>query len=213
MFSRIIIGWPLTAVFAFATVSAQSPATMGAIRCESCALTGQKPEPSDPAKNDVVPRVEPVFFSGALNGSAVPDATLRTLFIARVLGTSPLRLEMLDSRAQHVESEDGHHHGRHPRRKGSGYVRCRCVAINDGSRRRCEILVADAPLQRSRDGRVDASQRDRARPDDLLEGRPVVSELRKVTGPATWFHPAPATPNCQNRSGRLIVYNRPRAVC
>ena len=58
MFSRFIIGLPLTAVFAFATVSAQSRVTTGAIRCESCALTRQKPEPFDPAKNDVVPRVD-----------------------------------------------------------------------------------------------------------------------------------------------------------
>ena len=49
-------------------------------------------------------------------------------------------------------------------------------------------------------------QRDRQKPESFLDGRPVVSELRKVTGRATWFHPAPATPNCQNRSGRLIVY-------
>src|SRR4029077_2717004 len=94
---------PLTAVFAFATVSAQSPATTGAIRCESCALTGQKLEPFDPAKNDVVPRVEPVFFSEALTRGAETEATLRILFIARVLGTSPLRLELLDSRAQYVD--------------------------------------------------------------------------------------------------------------
>ena len=50
-------------------------------------------------------------------------------------------------------------------------------------------------------------QRDPQKPDSPLDGRQVVSERRKVTGPATWFHPAPATPNCQNRSGRLIVYD------
>jgi hypothetical protein len=102
MFCRFTIGVSLTAVFAVATVSAQSAATNGVIRCESCALTRQKPEPFDPAKVDTVARVEPVFMPGALTGSATPQITLRILFIARVLGTSPLRLEMLDSRAQHV---------------------------------------------------------------------------------------------------------------
>src|SRR5881296_2170913 len=43
--------------------------------------------------------------------------------------------------------------------------------------------------------------------ESILGGRPVISELRKATAPTTWFHRAPATPNCQNRSGRLIVYN------
>jgi hypothetical protein len=39
-----------------------------------------------------------------------------------------------------------------------------------------------------------------------LHSRAVISELRKVNGKTPWFHPAPATPNCRNRSGRLIVY-------
>jgi hypothetical protein len=66
MFSRSIIGLSLTTVFAFAILSAQSSALTGAIRCESCALTGQKLEPFDPAKADVVLRVEPVFAPGEL---------------------------------------------------------------------------------------------------------------------------------------------------
>jgi hypothetical protein len=103
MFRCFTIGLSLAAVFAVATVSAQSAATTGAIRCESCALTRQKPEPFDPAKVSVVARVEPAFMSGALTDSSAPDLTLRTLFIARVLGTSPLNLELLDSRTQHVD--------------------------------------------------------------------------------------------------------------
>jgi len=102
MFCRFTIGLSLTAVFVVA-VSAQPAATSGAIRCESCALTRQKLEPFDPAKVDTVARVEPVFLPGALTGSATPQLMVRTLFIARVLGTSPLRLEMLDSRAQRVD--------------------------------------------------------------------------------------------------------------
>ena len=43
------------------------------VRCDSI----------DPVKNEVVPRVEPVFFSDAPTGSATPDATIRVLFIAR----------------------------------------------------------------------------------------------------------------------------------
>ena len=73
LFSRSIIGLSLTALFAFATVPAQSSAITGAIRCESCAPSGQKPEPFDPGKTDVVPRVEPVLVSGALIGSAGPE--------------------------------------------------------------------------------------------------------------------------------------------
>ena len=210
MFSRFIIGLPLTAVFAFATVSAQSPATTGAIRCESCALTRQKPEPFDPAKNDVVPRVEPVFFSEALTGGARSEATLRMLFIARVLGTSPLRLEMLDSRAQHVDRKmavviDDVHGGRDPGTCGVDVWRTMGTMA----------VAADVkpllPTLRFNDLVTGAwmLQRDRQKPESPLDGRPVVSELRKVTAPATWFHPVPATPNCQNRSGRLIVYDEP----
>ena len=205
MFSRFIIGLPLTAVFAFATVSAQSPATIGAIRCESCALTGQKLEPSDPAKNDVVPRVDPVFFSEALTGSARTEATLRVLFIARVLGTSPLRLELLDSRAQHVDRKmavvvDDVDGGRDPGTCGVDVWRTMAVAADVKSllaTLRFNDLVTGASIL----------QRDPQKPDSPLNARFVVSELRKVTGRATWFHPVPATPNCENRSGRLIVYN------
>ena len=52
-------------------------------------------------------------------------------------------------------------------------------------------------------------QQNPARPGSPLDGRPVINELRKVTGWATWFHPAPAAPNCQNRSGCLIMYLEP----
>jgi hypothetical protein len=207
MFSRFIIGLPLTAVFAFATVSAQSPATTGAIRCESCALTRQKPEPFDPAKNDVVPRVEPVFFSEALTGSAGPETTLRMLFIARVLGTSPLRLEMLDSRAQAVDRKmavvmDDVDGGNDPGPCGVDvWQRPMAVATDVKSllpTLRFNDLVTGAWML----------QQDRENSESLLGGRPVISELRKATA-ATWFHPVPATPNCQNRSGRLIVHVDP----
>jgi hypothetical protein len=208
MFSRFVISLPLTAVFAFATVSAQSPATTAAIRCESCALTRQKPEPFDPAKNDVVPRVEPVFLSEAQTGSARPEATLRVLFIARVLGTSPLRLEMLDSRAQHVDRKmavvmDDVNGGRDPGTCGVDVWRTMGTMA----------VAADVkplmPTLRFNDLVTGAwmLQRDRQKPESLLDGRQVVSELRKVTGRATWFHSVPVTPNCQNRSGRLIVSN------
>ena len=208
MFSRFVVGLPLTAVFAFATVSAQSPAGTGAIRCESCALTRQRPEPFDPAKNDVVTRVEPVFVSEALTGSAPSEATLRFQFIARVLGTSPLRLEMLDSRAQHVDRKmavvmDDVNGGRDPGTCG----------VDVWQTTKTMAVAADVksllPTLRFNDLVTGAwmLQRDRQKPESFLDGRLVVSELRKVTGPATWFHPVPATPNCQNRSGRLIVYD------
>ena len=208
MFSRIIVALFLTAVFAVAAVSAQSPATSGAIGCESCALTGQKPEPFDPAKNDVVPRMEPVFFSDESAGSARPEVTLRDLFIARVVGTSPLRLEMLDSRVQHVDRKmavvvDDIHGGRDPGTCGLEVWRMMgTMAVGADVKSlvttlRFNDLVTGAWLL----------QRDPQNPENPLRGRPVVSELRKVTAPPTWFHPTPATPNCQNRSGRLIVHN------
>ena len=46
-------------------------------------------------------------------------------------------------------------------------------------------------------------QRNHEEAPSPLGGRPVVSGLRKLSAPASWFHPVPATPNCQNRSGRL----------
>ena len=210
MFSRFIIGVPLTAVFACATVSAQSSAISGAIRCASCALTGQKPEPFDPGKADVVPPVEPMFFPGALNGSAGPETTLRMLFIARVLGTSPLRLEMLDSRAQHVDRKmavvvDDVNGGKNPGTCGVDVWRTM------GTMAVAADVKSLLPTLRFNDLVTGAwmLQRDRVRPDSPLEDSAVISDLRKVTGPATWFHPVPATPNCQNWSGRLIVYVDP----
>jgi hypothetical protein len=206
MFRCFTIGLSLTAVFAVATVSAQSAVPTGAIRCESCALTRQTPEPFDPAKVYVVARVEPAFISGALTGNATPEFTLRTLFIARVLGTSPLRLELLDSRTQHVDRRmavlmDDVLGGRDPATCGAD-ARGGAIAV-------AADVKSLLPALRFNDLVTGAwmLQRDAARPDNPLGGYLVVSELRKVTEPTAWFHQAPATPNCQNRSGRLIVYN------
>ena len=207
MFCRFTIGLSFTAIVA-AAMLAQSPATIGAIRCDSCGLTRQKPEPFDPAKVDTVVRVEPVFMPGGPTGSATSQVTLRMLFIARVLGTSPLRLEMLDSRPQFVDRnmtvvEDDPSGGRDPGTCG----------IDLGGRPMA--VAADAksllPTLRFNDLVTGAwmLQRDDASQHNLLGGRPVIGDLRKVTGPPTWFHSVPATPNCQNRSGRLIMYVDP----
>ncbi len=207
MFCCFTIGLSLTAVFAVA-VSAQSAATTGAIRCESCALTRQKPELFDPAKVDTVARVEPVFMPGGLTESATPQVTVRILFIARVLGTSPLRLEMLDSRAQQVDRNmtvvvDDVSAGRDPGTCGVDLWRTTMPVAGD--------VKSLLPMLRFNDLVTGTwmLQRDRARPESLLDGRTVISELRKVTGPPTWFHSVPATPNCQDRSGRLIIYVDP----
>jgi hypothetical protein len=126
------------------------------------------------------------------------------LCIARVLGTSPLRLEMLDLRAQHVDRKmavvvDDVNGGRDPGMCGVDVWRTMAVAAD------VNVLL---PTLRFNDLVTGAwmLQRDRARPDSPLDGSAVISELHKLTAPTTWFHPAPATPNCQNRSGRLIVY-------
>ena len=207
MFYRFTIGLSLTLFFAVA-VLAQSAPTTGAIQCESCALTRQKQEPFDPAKVDTVARVEPVFMPGEPIGRATPQVTLRILFVARVLGTSPLRLEMLDSRGQMLDPnmtvvEDDVSSGKDPGGCGidlwgkaipvAGDVKSLLPML------RFNDLVAGAWMM----------HRDRAKPESLLDGRAVISELRKVTGPPTWFHPVPATPNCQDRSGRLIIYLGP----
>jgi hypothetical protein len=204
MFSRFSLGVSLTAVLACATASTQPPATTEAIRCESCALTRQTPESFDPAKNDIVPRVEPVFFPEALPGSAGSEATVRVLFIARVLATSPVRLEMLDSRAQHLDRKmavvlDDVTGGKDPGTCGLDLWRTMAVGAD---------VTPLLPTLRFNDlvTGVWMAQQERARRDSPLLGRPVISELRKLTAPPAWFHPVLATPNCQNRSGRLIVY-------
>jgi len=207
MFCRFIIGLSLTSVFAVAA-SAQPAASTGAIRCESCALTRQKPEPFDPARVDTVPRVEPVFMPDELTGRATPEITLRMLFIARVLGTSPLRLEMLDSRAQWIDRKmtvvvDDPSRGKDPGTCGVDLWRKAMPVAGD--------VKSLLPTLRFNDLVTGAwmMQQDRADPKSLLDGRLVISELGKVTGPTTWFHPIPATPNCQDRSGRLIMYDDP----
>lgn len=204
MCSRLIIGVLLMAVSAVAAVSAQLAALTGAFRCESCTLTGQKPEPFDPAKAAIVRRVEPVFFPATSNRSSRPDTTLRVEFVARVLGTSPLRLEMLDSRAQHIDRNravvvDDIGGGKDPGTCGIDVWRTFAVAGD---------LQSMLPTLGFNDFVTGAwmLQQDRENPDSPLDGRKVISELRKATPGATWFHPVPATPNCRNRSGRLIVY-------
>jgi hypothetical protein len=207
-FSRFMIGASLTAAFTVACVSAQSPGTSGAIRCASCALAGQKPESFDPTKVRVVPRLEPVFMPGGASGSGGPEATIRFGFIARVLGTSPLRLEMLDSRVQHVDRRmavvlDDVNGGKDPGTCGVNLWGEPMAVAAD--------VKSLLPALRFNDFVTGAwmLQRNPQRPESPLDGTPVISELRKATAPVAWFHSVPATPNCQNRSGRLIIYLDP----
>ncbi len=202
-----MIGASLTAAFTMACVAAQPAATSGAIRCASCALAGQKPESFDPAKVSVAPRGEPVFMLGGAIGSGGPETTLRFAFIARVLGTSPLRLEILDSRAQHVNRRmavvlDEVNDGKDPGACGVNLWETIAVAAD---------VKPLLPALRFNDFVTGAwmLQQDPHRPGSPLDGTPVISELRKATAPVAWFHSVPATPNCQNRSGRLIIYLDP----
>jgi hypothetical protein len=203
-FSRFMIGASLTAAFSVACVLAQPAATSGAIRCASCALAGQKPESFDPAKVSAVPRGEPVFMPGGVSGSGGPELTVRFEFIARVLGRSPLQLEMLDSRGQHVDRRmavvlDDVHGGKDPGTCGVNLWDTIAVAADLRPLLRAlrfNDLVTGTWL----------FQQNPQRPGSLLDGTPVITELRKATAPVAWFHSVPATPNCRNRSGRLVMY-------
>jgi hypothetical protein len=86
----VICLWLLASV----ATSAQSPVvTPGEIRCATCALTGQTPDPPgfDASQIDFVPKPIPVFTD---------NQTLRISVIARVVHASPLMVEVLDSAFQ-----------------------------------------------------------------------------------------------------------------
>ena len=144
---------------------------------------------------------------GELIGRGSGEITVRALFIARVLGTSPLRLETLDSRAQQVNRRmtvvlDDIHGGKDPGTCGMALGPAMAVAAE------VQALLPSLRFNDLVSGEW-MLQRDAKNPQSPLGGRPVVSGLRKLSAPASWFHPVPATPNCQNRSGRLIVYTDP----
>ncbi len=127
---------------------------------------------------------------------------IRTLFIARVVGTSPLRLEVLDARAQHVE-------------RAMNVVRDDVLGGNDPGT--CGLALVPSSITTNLRALVSTlrfndlvtgtllMRRDPAA-KNLSFGAPAVSELRKVTEPIPFFHPTPGSPNCMDRSGRLIDY-------
>ncbi len=193
--SRFIVTLAL-AVVAPATLSAQpAPVTTSPIRCESCARSGQRPA-SAGVTFEVVERVQPILFEGI---------TLRMAFIGRVIATTPLTFEVLDSRADQVDARmttvlADVHGGKDPATCGMGLS----VAVSAKARAAASTLAFNELVTGEW-----MFQRDPAQPRNPLAGNPVLTEVRKITEPIAYFHPTPGTPSCLNRSGRLVVYKKP----
>jgi hypothetical protein len=195
--SRCVIALVVLAAWS-AAVSAQSgSAITSAIQCADCGLAGQKPEPSTAGgATQVVERIAPVFFEGI---------TLRMEFIARVLDTAPLTLEVLDSRSQQLDRRmtvvmDDIHGGKDPGTCGMALT----PVVTRATKPIASTLVFNDLVRGAW-----MLHQDTREPQSALFGRPALSEIRKVSEPVPYFHPTPGTERCLNRSGSLIEYVSP----
>jgi hypothetical protein len=182
-----------------AVIAQPRPVAPGEIRCPQCSLTGQKPEPPGFEASQVafVPDPIPAFHE---------NQTFRINMIARVVHAAPLVLETLDSTVQMVDrsmkvvEED----------RGSG----RDPATCGGPTRYDEVDLASRPVVSALKlndivtGAV-IVKRDGKKPESILTGSMVLTNVRKVSGPIRFFHAVPVPDHCRNRSGRLVIYAGP----
>ena len=186
-----------------ASASGQTPSAAGPIRCVECARTGQSPAAAKDRKpTATVARVEPVWL--AFRDPAKEEA-IRVDFIARVLGTSPLVLDVLDSRWLSIDRtmkvvRDDTFGGTDPGTCGGAVV---APVTSDVKSVEATLAFNDIVTG------TWMMQRDPADPATTLVGGPVITAIRKAAAPPPYFHPEPRTPNCRNRSGRLIEYRSP----
>jgi hypothetical protein len=182
------------------TAFGQTPSAAGPVRCAECARTGQSPAAAKDRKpTPTVARVEPVWL--AIRDPA-KEESMRVDFIARVLGTSPLVLDILDSkwlsidRAMKVVRDDVSG-GAAPGTCGGAVV---APVTNEVKSVEATLAFNDIVTG------TWLMQRDPADAGTMLVGGPVITAMRKAAAPAPYFHLEPRTPNCRNRSGRLIEY-------
>jgi hypothetical protein len=194
----------LTALFALVcwtagagATSAQSPgASPGMFRCPDCPLSGQTAVGSSSSGDPTtfIPRIRAVFHEGKSFEEAV---------IARVLRASPLVLEQLDTQWRTL---------------GRDLKIIEIVTEPARDNNSCRIaqfdtldLASKQPVSTLRfDDLVTATMtlnRNEQNPDSILGATPVLTNVRRVTGPVAYFRPDPG-PGC-NRSGRLVQYDGP----
>ena len=183
-----------------AALTAQAPSIVpGGIRCPQCPLTGQKPEPPGFEASQIafVPNLIPAFHE---------NQTFRVKLIARVVHAAPLVLETLDSTVQMVDRsmkvvEEDRGRGRDPATCGGP---TRFDEVDLASR----PVVSTLKLNDIVTGAV-IMKRNEKKPESILTGSMVLTNVRKVSGPVRFFHAVPVPTHCLNRSGRLVIYAGP----
>jgi hypothetical protein len=168
----------------------------GDIRCPDCTASGQTPATAafDASQIEFVANPVPVFYE---------NQTIRFRVIARVLQPAPLILEGLDSQAQTL--------GRNMRVVATG-----SRAADDSSS--CLLAESHQPVDLASKAVVSALRlndivtadvilnRNPRRPDALLSATPTLTNVRKAAAPVPLLHAGQVTPECANRSGRLVEY-------
>ena len=188
-------------LFVLAVTATSAPAAIGPgdIRCSGCALTGQRPASAafDESQIEFVANPIPSFNEGR---------TFRINVLARVLNAAPLVLEVLDSRHQlldqnlQVVAEDPDN-GRDPATCGGPE---RISAVDLASKPVVSTLALNDIV-----GGAIMMRRDERLPRAVLAGTPILTGVRRVSARTRFFHATPIPAHCINRSGRLIVHDRP----
>ena len=186
-------------VLGYLKCSAQSSTVSpGTTRCADCPLTAQKPrsQPFDEKRFQFITTPKAIVL---------PEGFFESMIIGRVLQTSPLIVEILDS---DFRGSDG---------KGRPLQN---IAADQYEPNTCGIRSYDyvdsnskvvLPTLRFND-LVTARwfyASEKSAPHDLFSSKIVLSDVRKVSETLAYFHDRPGKDFCANRSGRLIVYHGP----
>ena len=176
-------------------------AAPGEIRCVDCSATGQKPAAGrfDEAKVEFIATLDPFRME--------PEADTNQLeIIARVLETSPLVIEILDSelrsfdRQMRVTGRDllG---GKDPATCGISQI--------DSIELKSKPVVSTLRFNDLIAGTM-VVHRTPQSPTSILPGKFVLTGVRRISEPVPYFHSPAVIQRCANRSGRLVVYHGPR---
>jgi hypothetical protein len=184
-------------ILGYLKCSAQSSTiSPGTIRCADCPLTAQKPtsQPFDEKRFQFITTPKPIALEGGFFESTI---------IGRVLVTSPLIVEILDSDFRRFDSN-----GRPLQNiAAEQYEPDICgIRVYDYVDRNSKTVLPTLRFNDLVTARWFYSPEE-SKPDDLFSSKIVVSDVRKVTETLPYFHDSPGKDFCANRSGRLIVYH------
>jgi hypothetical protein len=175
-------------------------AAPGTVRCMDCSATGQKPSAGrfDAAQLEFIAKLDRLGWESG-------EDTNQDEIIARVLDTSPLVIEILDSDLRSVD--------RQMRVTGKDLLRGKdpatCgISQFDSIELKSKPVVSTLRFNDLITGTM-VMHRTPPRPGSLIPAKFVLADVRRLSETVPYFHSPAVIQRCANRSGRLVVYHGP----